>query len=225
MYFKVAARPSTSTVRPASAIFANASLTNIITSPWVTAATLGILVATSFDFNRVLLTLETLSFTPRPSISTSKASSSNLSNLSILVNSARFSGFKASSSSTFFSSANLVASSVMERKISPLDQVVDFGNFSLSLATVVPFPVPESPSSVMMHPFEGASPSFSMISAVTSSGLFPRTLIATGEGSALSLGRTPLSIASLIPTASLALSSSSLFLISAVVIAESLANP
>mmetsp|Transcript_17386 Transcript_17386/g.35083 ORF Transcript_17386/g.35083 Transcript_17386/m.35083 type:complete len:277 (+) Transcript_17386:494-1324(+) len=224
MYFSVAARPSTSTFFPSWAILARASFTNTITSPCVTRATFGMFVATCLDLSRVLFTFDTRSLYPKPLISTSKPSS-NLSNVSMAMKDWRFSGFKASSSSTFFSSANLAASRVIDRKMSPLDHVMAFGSFSFSLATVVPFPVPERPSRVMTQPDFGASPSFSTISSATSSAVLPITSTMIVSASSLSFGNTFLSMASCMPSFSFLPSSSSRFLISFVVSSASCLKP
>jgi hypothetical protein len=51
-------------------------------------------------------------------------------------------------------------------KTFPFDQHVTFGSFSLSFATVVPLPVPESPQSTTTSPC-ASSPHCAMISSAT----------------------------------------------------------
>merc|ERR1719401_875525 len=69
----------------------------------------------------------------------------------------------------------VAASNVSARKQLPLDQVVALGILAFILSTVVPLPVPLSPTRISTQPLSFGS--LAMISSATSSAVFPFTSI------------------------------------------------
>jgi len=177
-------------------------------SPWVTSATVGIHLDILDSFSTVFSTSDTKYLRPSPSIFTSNAElSPNLLNSSIPKNSLNLSGFRASSNGLPSASLQVTASSVIDRKMLPLLHVCALGSFSFNFATVVPLPVPDRPCKTTTQPFEGASPSFAIISLATTSASFPDTWTFVMGSTTTSSGSTPLSTASLMPLPSLSPSS------------------
>ena len=88
----------------------------------------------------------------------------------------------------------VAARSVSDLKMFPLLQVCALGSSSFSFATVVPFPVPDRPCSVITQPAVAASPSAAMISAAMASGVLPVTVILVIASTVISLGMMPFAI-------------------------------
>mmetsp|Transcript_263 Transcript_263/g.503 ORF Transcript_263/g.503 Transcript_263/m.503 type:complete len:214 (+) Transcript_263:404-1045(+) len=186
-----------------------------MTSPWVTSATVGMFLDTLGTLSSVFWTSEMRRSRPSPEILVSNFPL-NFPNSSIFIKLAKFSLVNAFSGSNPLQSDccshHVTANSVTERKIFPLDQhttCFSFSNFSLRVATVVPFPVPESPQSTTTPP--PSPPFFTLpkISSATSPGLFPNTSILIYSSGTKSGSNTPFSLAMSIPFCNLEASSSS----------------
>mmetsp|Transcript_96140 Transcript_96140/g.170622 ORF Transcript_96140/g.170622 Transcript_96140/m.170622 type:complete len:221 (+) Transcript_96140:526-1188(+) len=163
-------------------------------------------LATFESLSTVFSTSETKYFKPRPSIFTSNFPL-NLPNSSIFTKLSNAVGVRTSINSQPCCSAAVTASKVSERKTLPLLHVCVLGSFSLSLATVVPFPVPDRPWSVKTQPLDEASPSTLIMSSATSSAVRPDTLTLVQGSTSTSSGRTFFSTAILMPFASFSPSS------------------
>mmetsp|Transcript_8234 Transcript_8234/g.12420 ORF Transcript_8234/g.12420 Transcript_8234/m.12420 type:complete len:205 (+) Transcript_8234:497-1111(+) len=202
---------------PSAPIFEMASEAKRTTSPWVTSATVGMFLDTFGDFSWVFWTSEMRRFRPSPVILVSNFPL-NLPNSSMPMNEAKFSFVNAFTGSNPSQSSccshHVTASKVTLRKILPLDQhttcfLSSFSNFSLSLATVVPLPVPESPQSTTTPPPSPPFLTVPRISSATSSGLFPKTSTSMYSSGTNSGSNTPLSFAISIPFCNFDASSSS----------------
>mmetsp|Transcript_49433 Transcript_49433/g.114247 ORF Transcript_49433/g.114247 Transcript_49433/m.114247 type:complete len:249 (+) Transcript_49433:337-1083(+) len=198
-----------STFIPSARIASAAAPANLITSPCVCFATVGMAFPTRGSLSVVLATSETSKSWPSPWM--------RMSNFSLYlpkcrhcISSASSSGVSTSAeNSTLLDSQCDTARSVRERKTLPLDQLTARGSTACSFATVVPLPVPESPCSTSTQPLDGASPRAAMISAATTSADLPATSILHTGSTGGSASTTPFSTACLIPAASLSPSSAS----------------
>mmetsp|Transcript_35287 Transcript_35287/g.77627 ORF Transcript_35287/g.77627 Transcript_35287/m.77627 type:complete len:248 (-) Transcript_35287:286-1029(-) len=213
-----------STFIPSARIVSAAPPANLITSPCVSLATVGMFLPTRGSLRVVLATSETSSSWPLPEMRMSNLPL-NLPKCKHLTSSARSSGVRASGPKGVpFASQWLTASSVSERKTLPFDQLTARGNTDSSLLTVVPLPVPLRPCSTSTQPSLTASPSFSTISAATMSADLPATSILQTGSTGGSASTTPFAIASRMPAASFSPSSASRAMMPSISFCEKLAN-
>mmetsp|Transcript_62295 Transcript_62295/g.131706 ORF Transcript_62295/g.131706 Transcript_62295/m.131706 type:complete len:471 (-) Transcript_62295:378-1790(-) len=209
MKFKVCSRPSSSTTVPEAPILPTASAAKRTTSPCVSFATAGMFFETRLSLRRVFATSETLQSRPRPLILMSNEPS-NSANSNMFDQSPRFSGVSTAVSkpSKPCCSQKVTANKVKARKQFPFDHVAAFDNLLFILSTVVPLPVPLSPTKITTQP--SPSGKKARISSATWSADFPITSIERYSGAARSVGRTPFPIACCTPSANFRPSSSSL---------------
>mmetsp|Transcript_35387 Transcript_35387/g.85379 ORF Transcript_35387/g.85379 Transcript_35387/m.85379 type:complete len:218 (+) Transcript_35387:379-1032(+) len=189
------------------------------TSPCVTSATVGMFLDTLGTLSSVFWTSDTRRSRPRPQILVSNFPL-NFPNSSMSTKEAKFSFVNAlagsNPSQSFCCSHHVTASSVTLRKTFPLDQhttcfLSSFSNFSLSVATVVPLPVPDRPHRTTTPPPVPPSLVLTLtkISSATSPGLFPKTSTLMYSSGMKFGSSTPLSLAMSIPRCSFDASSSS----------------
>mmetsp|Transcript_114862 Transcript_114862/g.297695 ORF Transcript_114862/g.297695 Transcript_114862/m.297695 type:complete len:263 (-) Transcript_114862:302-1090(-) len=174
MKFRVCSLPSKSTTVPASPIFCTAFPANFTTSPCVSCATVGMFLPTLASFSTVSAISETRVSRPRPLMRMSNFPS-NCPNSSMPAQEAKFSGVRQAGSNSDLPccSHHVTARSVNDRKQFPFDHVEALGSFALILSTVVPLPVPLSPTRIITHP--PSLGNLAIISSATSSAVFPKT--------------------------------------------------
>mmetsp|Transcript_2079 Transcript_2079/g.4967 ORF Transcript_2079/g.4967 Transcript_2079/m.4967 type:complete len:220 (-) Transcript_2079:383-1042(-) len=205
---------------PSSPICLTADEANITTSPCVTSATVGMFFETFGPLSTVFCTSDTSRSRPSPQIFVSNLPL-NFPNSSIPAKLARFSDVSAFAGSkpsqSLCCSHQVTASKVRDRKTLPLlQQTTVFpscvSSFDFSVATVVPFPVPERPQRITspppLPPFD-LSLTVPRISSATWSGVLPRTSIDMYCSGTKFGSRTPLSLARSIPRWSFSPSSQS----------------
>mmetsp|Transcript_23174 Transcript_23174/g.66462 ORF Transcript_23174/g.66462 Transcript_23174/m.66462 type:complete len:258 (-) Transcript_23174:72-845(-) len=198
-----------STLCPALRICSAAPAANLITSPWLIFAIVGMFLPTRGSLRVVFAISLTNRSRPMPLIRMSNLPP-NLPKLRHLTSLASTAGVIASAENGTPSFSQWVtASSVSDRKTLPLDQHTHFGSSISSLETVVPLPVPERPCKTRTQPVLASAPSFATISPATWSADLPATLtLHTGSTGGFG-SRTPRATASRIPAASFSASSSS----------------
>mmetsp|Transcript_24317 Transcript_24317/g.82053 ORF Transcript_24317/g.82053 Transcript_24317/m.82053 type:complete len:268 (-) Transcript_24317:92-895(-) len=208
-----------STLCPALRICSAAPAANLITSPWLIFAIVGMFLPTRGSLRVVFAISLTNRSSPMPLIRMSNLAPvrsapsnlpPNLPKLRHLTSLASTAGVIASAENGTPSFSQWVtASSVSDRKTLPLDQHTHFGSSISSLETVVPLPVPERPCKTRTQPVLASAPSFATISPATWSADLPATLtLHTGSTGGFG-SRTPRATASRIPAASFSASSSS----------------
>mmetsp|Transcript_71309 Transcript_71309/g.183823 ORF Transcript_71309/g.183823 Transcript_71309/m.183823 type:complete len:295 (+) Transcript_71309:886-1770(+) len=194
---------------PSFLICSAAAAANMITSPCVTSATVGMFLPTRGSFSSVFDTFDTRTSWPQPLMRMSNLPS-NLPNSRQGTSCLNSSGVRASGPKGMPCCSQCVtASKVSERKTLPFDQFTALGSTACSLATVVPLPVPLRPCSTSTQPSECAAPSFVMMEPATWSADLPRTSMVQVGSTGGSFGITPFSTALAMPAASFSSSSAS----------------